>query len=90
MASSNSIISDNFINISGTGYGIQANGDYIQILNNYIFKTSNYGIYQYGKLTGLLVKGNIINSGSSTGIMVVKASRSKYPTNVTVISNIVA
>ena len=86
---SNSIISNNNIDITGDGYGIYADGDNINVLNNIVSTVGKASIYQTGNLTGLTLYGNIINSSSGVGILLVKSSNSKYPSNVSVINNIV-
>ena len=86
----NSIVEDNFVNVTLKGRGIVAGGDYVVIRNNVIFTESGSGVFQLGDDTGLLVEGNNITSISGVGILVDKLNPRALPKNVTVINNTIA
>lgn len=85
--SSNSIVSENNLTISGDGYGIEARGDNISVYNNYISTINGAGVYQAGKYSNLNVKNNIIYSVSGVGVLLQRSSSSKYPSNITITEN---
>ncbi len=86
----NSIVENNFVNVSLKGRGIVAGGSNVIIRNNVIYTASGSGIYQKGEDTGLYVDGNNITSVSGVGILIEKESLKKMPKNVTVVNNIIS
>ena len=85
-AGDDSTVENNTI-IADDGVGIIAGGDNILIENNIIRTNSKSGIFQQGKYSGIIVNSNTINSTSGVGVQFAKASKSKYPSEITVTNN---
>lgn len=81
---SNSTVSHNHINVAGKAYGINVDGDYINILNNKIITTSGTCIYQSNNHHGLIIDKNNLSSNTGIGILI-KSSNS----NITITNNII-
>ena len=81
-----SVVENNFVNAS-KGYGIEATGDNVQIINNELYTVSSAGIIQQGKFEGIVVDGNKIVSESGIGVLLSKSSKTKYPSNIKIINN---
>ena len=86
----NSIVKDNNINIHGLAYGINANGNNVQITNNDVKTTTGACVYQAGKLSGLFVDDNNLKSDSGIGVLVKKTSSTKIPTDITITNNVIS
>ncbi|MCC7553914.1 MAG: right-handed parallel beta-helix repeat-containing protein [Methanobacteriaceae archaeon] len=89
--SSNSKVYGNNIELLNNTLGIKAEGNNINVYNN-IIKSNGIGVYQMGGAnragySGLIIKNNTINSGSSIGILLKKQSNTIYPKNFTIIDN---
>ena len=85
-AGDNSVIENNIINASA-GYGIQASGDNLKIVENTINTNTSAGVFQQGKQTGIVVDRNTIVSQSGIGVYLMKSSKTKYPSNITITNN---
>nr|MCR5026375.1 Ig-like domain repeat protein [Methanobrevibacter sp.] len=85
-AGDNSLVEDNFINAS-KGYAITANGNDVVIRDNEIYTVSSAGVYQEGLYSGIVVDNNTLVSESGIGVLLKKASKSKYPSNITITYN---
>lgn len=85
-AGDGSTIENNTI-IAENGYGVNAAGSNILVENNIITTNTGAGIYQQGNLAGIIVNNNTITSTSGVGVLLVKSSRSKFPSNITVTNN---
>jgi len=83
----NSVVENNWVNVTKVGKGINAAGSNIIIRNNTVYTESGSGIYQQGKYSGLIVENNNITSESGVGIIIEKENSRKMPSNVTVIGN---
>ena len=81
-----SVVENNFVNAS-KGYGIEATGDNVQIINNEIYTVSSAGIHQQGKFEGIVVDRNTIISQSGIGVLLSKSSKTKYPSNIKITNN---
>lgn len=81
----NSVIENNYINAT-TGYGIEAPGDNIKVVGNEIHSASA-GVHQQGYCEGIVVDRNAIFSGSAVGVLLSKSSKTKYPSDITIINN---
>ncbi|WP_298500455.1 right-handed parallel beta-helix repeat-containing protein [uncultured Methanobrevibacter sp.] len=86
----NSIVEDNFVNVTLKGRGIVGGGNNVIIRNNVIFTVSGSGVYQSGEDSGLIVDGNNITSDSGAGILIEKLSSKRMPKNVTIANNIIS
>ena len=86
-ACDDTLVCGNIIDVKGNAYGIEAIGDNINVSKNRILVTSGSGIYQVGKYSGLFVGYNNITATFGVGILVKKASSTKYPSNVAIIGN---
>ena len=85
---SNSIVENNSVEVTtANGYGIEADGDNIRVVENNISTIGGADVYQMGQLTGLYVGNNRLVSNSGYGIFVTKQSSMKYPSNVTIVGN---
>ena len=85
-AGDGSVIEGNYINAS-KGYAITANGNGVVIKNNEIRTVSSAGVYQEGLYSGIIVDNNTIVSSSGIGVLLKKASKSKYPSSITITNN---
>ena len=83
----NSVVENNWVNVTLKGRGIVGGGNNVVIRSNVIFTESGSGVYESGEDTGLLVDGNNITSVSGVGILIEKLSSKRMPKNVTVINN---
>ena len=83
----NSVVENNWLNITEKGRGIVASGYNVTIRDNVIFTQSGSGIYEKDEGSGLLIKNNTINSTSGVGILIEKLSSKRMPSNVTVVEN---
>lgn len=84
-----SVIENNWINVTKVGRGINAGGSNVEIRNNTVYTVSGSGIYEKDEGSGLLVENNKITSESGVGILIEKLSSKRMPSNVTVIKNTV-
>ena len=84
---SNSIVSGNDVDITGSGYGIDADGNDVTIINNNITTIDGAVIYQMGNYSGLYVDNNRLISESGVGILAERQSLRKYPSDVTIVNN---
>lgn len=82
-----SIIENNFINITRAGRGISAGGSNVIVKNNIIYTVSGSGVYQKDEGHGLVVDNNNITSVSGVGVLIEKLSSTRMPSNVTVTRN---
>ncbi|MBQ7927781.1 MAG: right-handed parallel beta-helix repeat-containing protein [Methanobrevibacter sp.] len=82
-----SIVEDNWANITFKGRGITAAGSNVVIKDNTVFTELGSGIYEKDEGSGLLVKGNKITSVSGVGILIEKLSSKRMPKNVTITEN---
>ncbi len=85
-AGDGSTIENNTI-IAENGYGVNAAGSNIRVENNIITTNTGAGVYQQGNPSGIIVNNNTIVSNSGAGVLLVKSSRSKFPSNITVTNN---
>lgn len=86
----NSVIMDNNVDIIGTGYGVDANGNDIDVVGNIISTQSGAVVYQVGRLSGLTVSNNQLISSSGVGVSIKKASNSRYPSEIEIVNNVIA
>lgn len=86
----NSIVENNFVNVSLKGRGIAAGGSNVIIRNNVIYTVSGSGIYESGDDAGIFVDSNNITSLSGVGILFEQLSQTRMPKNVTVTNNIIS
>ncbi len=84
---SNSFVEYNNIQNTYNGYGVQAEGNDVLIKNNKIVTNKGAGVYQAGKLEGLVVQNNNIVSNTGVGVLVKKTSSKRFPSNITIINN---
>ncbi len=85
----NSIVENNFVNVTLKGRGIVAGGSNVVITNNTVFTELGSGINQKDEGSGLIVDKNIITSDKGVGILIEKISSKRMPSNITVTNNIV-
>jgi len=85
-AGDNSLIENNIINAS-KGYGIEASGDDVKIIENTIYTNTSAAVRQQGKMSGIVVDRNTIVSQSGIGVYLSKSSKTKYPSNITITNN---
>ncbi|MBR0369804.1 MAG: right-handed parallel beta-helix repeat-containing protein [Methanobrevibacter sp.] len=85
-AGDNSVIENNIINAS-KGYGIEASGDDVKIIENTIYTNTSAAVRQQGKMSGIVVDRNTIVSQSGIGVYLSKSSKTKYPSNITITNN---
>ena len=85
----NSVVENNWVNVTLKGRGIVAAGSNVVIRNNTVFTELGSGIYQKDEGSGLLVESNTITSDKGVGILIEKISSKRMPSNVTVIYNII-
>ena len=85
----NSIVENNWINVTKAGRGILAGGSNVVVKDNTVFTEQGSGIYEKDEGSGLLVENNQITSVSGVGILIEKLSSKRMPSNVTVIGNTV-
>ena len=83
----NSVVEDNYVQVTLKGRGIVAAGSNVVIRDNIVFTDSGSGIYEKDEGSGLLVKGNNITSSSGVGILIEKLSSRRMPKNVTIVGN---
>ncbi|MBQ2653076.1 MAG: right-handed parallel beta-helix repeat-containing protein [Methanobrevibacter sp.] len=86
----NSVVVDNFVNVTLKGRGIVAAGSNVTIKNNIVFTESGSGIYEKDDGSGLLIDANEITSVSGVGILIEKLNSKTMPKNVTIINNIIS
>ncbi|MBQ6099758.1 MAG: right-handed parallel beta-helix repeat-containing protein [Methanobrevibacter sp.] len=86
----NSIVENNWVNVTLKGRGIVGGGNNVIIRNNVIFTVSGSGIYQSGEDSGLIIDNNNITSDSGVGILIEKLSSKRMPKNVTVTNNVIS
>ena len=86
----NSIVEDNFVDVTLKGRGIVASGSNVVIRNNVVKTELGSGIYEKDEGSGLLVDANNITSGSGVGILIEKVSSTRMPKNVTIINNVIS
>ena len=80
-----SVIENNYVNAT-KGYGIEAPGDNIKVVGNEIHSASA-GVHQQGQCEGIVVDRNAIFSGSAVGVLLSKSSKTKYPSDITIVNN---
>ena len=85
----NSIVENNWVNVTKAGRGIVAAGSNVVIRNNTVFTEFGSGIYEKDEGSGLLIENNVVTSDSGVGILIEKLSSRRMPSNVTVIGNTV-
>ena len=85
----NSIVENNWVNVTLNGRGIVAGGYNVVIRNNTVFTQYGSGIYEKDEGSGLLIEKNNITSITGVGILLEKLSSKRMPSNVTVINNTV-
>ena len=85
-AGDDSIIEKNIVNAS-KGYGITAPGEDVKVIENTIYTASSAGIEQQGRYAGIVVDRNTIVSNSGIGVLLSKASKTKYPSDITITNN---
>ena len=85
----NSIVENNWVNVTKAGRGIVAAGSNVVIKNNTVFTEFGSGIYEKDEGSGLLIENNVVTSDSGVGILIEKLSSRRMPSNVTVIGNTV-
>ena len=85
----NSVVENNWVNVTKVGRGINAGGSNVIVRNNTVYTVSGSGIYEKDEGSGLLVENNNVVSDSGVGILIEKLNSRRMPSNVTVISNTV-
>ena len=85
-AGDGSVIENNFINAT-KGYGMDISANDVVIRENEIYTTASAGIHQQGKYEGIVVDRNVIVSDSGIGVLLSKASKTKYPSKITITGN---
>lgn len=83
----NSIVENNWVNVTLKGRGIVGGGFNVVIKDNVIFTQSGSGVYEKDEGAGLLVEGNNITSDSGVGVLIERLSSKRMPKNVTIIAN---
>ena len=86
----NSIIENNWVNVTEKGRGIVAGGSNVVIKGNTIFTELGSGVYEKDEGSGLLVENNKITSSSGVGVLIEKLSSKRMPKNVTIVNNIIS
>ena len=85
-----SVVENNWVNVTLKGRGIAAGGSNVVIRNNVIFTEAGSGIYEKDEGSGLLVESNNITSESGVGILIEKLSSKRMPKDVAVIKNTIS
>lgn len=85
-ASDNSTVEGNTIDAS-KGYAINAIGNNVVIKDNEAHTVGSAVIFQEGKCSGIVVDNNVLVSQSGIGVLLKKASKVKYPSNITITNN---
>ncbi|WP_296883615.1 right-handed parallel beta-helix repeat-containing protein [uncultured Methanobrevibacter sp.] len=85
----NSVVENNWVNITKVGKGINLAGSNVVVRNNTVYTVSGSGIYEKDEGSGLLVENNYVHSNSGVGILIEKVNSRRMPSNVTVIGNTV-
>ena len=85
-----SVVENNWVEVTLKGRGIVGSGSNVIIENNIVFTESGSGIYEKDEGTGLLVKNNNVTSVSGVGILIEKVSSKRMPKNVTIIGNVIS
>ena len=80
----NSVVENNWVNVTLKGRGIVAGGSNVTVRNNVVYTELGSGIYQKDEGKGLVVVGNNITSVSGVGILIEKVSQKRMPSEVTV------
>lgn len=90
-ASENSIVEDNYVEVSfGSGVGIKPQGSNIIIRNNDIFTIDGAGILNSKtQIFNLYVLDNRITSKSGVGVLIQQVSSKRMPGNITITGNII-
>ena len=83
----NSVVENNWVNVTLKGRGIVAGGSNVIIRNNRVFTESGSGIYEKDEGSGLLIDSNNVTSDSGVGILIEKLSSKRMPSHVTIINN---
>ena len=86
----NCLVTNNNVEVIGTGYGIDANGNNVNILNNNIKTEFGAVVYQMGKYVGLVTSYNTITSNSGVGVLIKKQSNLKFPSNIAITHNTIS
>ena len=63
----NSIVENNWVNVTKAGRGIVAAGSNVVIRNNTVFTEFGSGIYEKDEGSGLLIENNVVTSDSGVG-----------------------
>ena len=84
-----SVVENNWVNVTEKGRGIVAGGSNVIIRDNVVFTESGSGVYEKDEGSGLLVDGNNITSVSGVGVLIEKLSSKRMPKNVTVVNNVI-
>ncbi len=85
-----SVVENNWVNVTEKGRGIVAGGSNVIIRDNVVFTESGSGVYEKDEGSGLLVDGNNITSVSGVGVLIEQLSSKRMPKNVTVVNNIIS
>ena len=80
----NSVVENNWVNVTLKGRGIVAGGSNVTVRDNTVYTELGSGIYQKDEGKGLVVVGNNITSVSGVGILIEKVSQKRMPSEVTV------
>ncbi|WP_405264429.1 right-handed parallel beta-helix repeat-containing protein [Methanobrevibacter sp.] len=89
-ASDNSVIEDNYVQVTTYGVGIQPQGSDITIKNNTVITNAGAGILNYKtQFFNLYVIDNNIASTSGVGVLVQRLSAKQMPGNITVTNNVI-
>ena len=83
----NSIVENNYVDVSLQGKGIQPKGSNIIIKNNTIITDSGSGILYKIKAFNLEVLDNNISSKTGIGVLIQKEKDKKLPGNITIVGN---
>ena len=86
----NSIVENNYVDVSLQGKGIQPKGSNIIIKNNTIITDSGSGILYKIKAFNLEVLDNNISSKTGIGVLIQKEKDKKLPGNITIVGNTIA
>ena len=81
-----SVIENNFVNAS-KGYAVEVSGSNVRISNNELYTVSSAGVHQQGKYEGIVVDRNTITSQTGIGVLLLKSSKTKFPSNIKITNN---
>ena len=83
----NTIVEDNYVQVTLQGVGIKPEGSNIIIKNNTIITASGSGVYYQSNSKNLQVLDNTISSQSGIGVLIKKVSNSKMPGDIIIVGN---